>query len=224
MLDFSVVYLNGVCFVARMKDFKKNHNSGTILVVEDQVDIRFILVKALESCFPLMEIKEAGQLDTARKCIKNHELSAIIMDCGFPDNDKTIRLKGNRNGLILIKELQDGLLGKRNVGIPIAFNSIELTDDKVSAATRLGKNIKSFSKGDIDIVTGKPFFTEKNTAHYMIKWLESELSLEKITARKDFQVAAKSAVKTKKGLFKELDSTIEDILKNIFPKQGGPSR
>lgn len=80
--------------------------------------------------YPGVVIHHCHTLKEARELLSTHDFNGAVIDIGFPTDNITERLTGNRNGLILLGEIRTGAL-KRNQKIPVAVTSVEHVHDKI---------------------------------------------------------------------------------------------
>lgn len=165
-----------------------DHPSLTLLVVEDINHHRLLFSEGLHEAFPDARIVFAEDLATARTMLQTHAFDAVVTDCGFPDDPQHPRVNGNRNGIALISEIRNRQYGKYHTTIPIAFNSVELYPDKIKDALQCGGNTRCFRKGSLYefMPRGKAMdnFTLGSVTGETVKWLQEELTEDKIQQRK----------------------------------------
>jgi CheY-like chemotaxis protein len=159
-----------------------------ILVVEDINMLRMFFEEKLREAFPDADIHSAANLEVAREQLKSNAFDAVVTDCGFPPTEKDERVNGNRNGVTLLSEMREGKYGKYHSIIPVAFNSAEMYPDKANMALSCGGNTRCFRKGSLYEVMPKGTydenFTPESVAGGSTRWLQQELTEEKIQERK----------------------------------------
>jgi hypothetical protein len=128
-----------------------------VLVVEDSSYLQRLFAEAIQKNFPESEIRLVDTLENARDELRqaNEETAPythMIIDCGFPTEFLEERLRGNRNGLLLISEIRKGDFGEAHKAAPIAFNSAEFPYEKFAEQFGPNKedagNTRVFFKGD----------------------------------------------------------------------------
>jgi len=110
-----------------------------LLVIEDQVEVREVIVESLHAILGLQDIGEASSLAEAQIVFRSRKWDAIVTDYNL----------GDGSGLDFIAELREG-----NINIPVVMVSGFLSPSRMKRADELG----------VDHVLPKPFKPEELVA------------------------------------------------------------